>query len=1566
MSVTVEELITRLRRDPSDREAFSTLRKHYHRMADYASLANLLEGWASQNPDSNAAADTFVEASKYAQGLADPLRGFSLLERALQRSPTHAEASDQLEALVEQSKDYDRLVRLIQQRIQLLSKQNENTPALAMLHFRLAELWRHRFSRTDRAVYHYRKAFEIDSSMVAAIYAARELYRNEGNWRMAATLCEQEAHAEQDPTRKASLLRELAGIRHMHLNDQKGAIAALTQAAELAASDVNILYELAGLLLQDAAQSKTPTSASTPKKKAADLLYQVAQLTLKELQTLTDEQGPIPDAHMFQRNFLQHALAYAQAALDANPGHANALQLLESLTSELGSYEQLMPERWVAFLETSPEDAAAVPVRQKLGHAYANAGQIHDAVVCLEPLLDLSDAWAAQVLVGLYQSLDNPSGVERALTILIQALPPEQRIDRLREMVHVLTSTDRRDEAIAYAEQALAIAPADAEMLGFLEDVFQGMNRWNELRDLSLAAARVPGLSVEAKQHRLRQAARISEEHLSDTDGAIGAWRAVASLDPTNQEARDALERLLRDANRWDDLIQVLERSALAHTLAQEQGRTFHAIAHIHRDKRKDPNAAIEYLFKVQALSTDIPESTAELSELLIEEGRYQEAIPLLHQRLETSENTRDRAYVLRTLAHVLEERIGDDEAALGVYRTLLEENPDHLEAIQGLERIDARAKRYDKLLETLGYHAELVDTKERSEIYIRMGNIADRELEDLEKAAGYYRQAVELNPTDSTTLDALCNLFERTSRHQDLVVYLRRRAELETDPSSKVELYRRVARTFAESLHNPDAAVEVWNKLIEIQPDFEALKALRAHYEQHNEYDKLNTTLEQLAALAEDSSEKRTLLYAQAEVLHKHLNQPSDAIRVLRTIVQDHDDRFVPALDLLIELTAKEQDHAHLADALERKLALTENSKKQINLAKQLVELYDGPLNQPEHAERALVRWSEADPQDPEPHRQLVTKRRDTERPQELLTSLDTLTRLEPDEGLRQGFAIEAARLAYDRLQDTDGAWQRLLPLIPKDNPEAANALSELAKATDRGLQLASVYVELAQRTEEDIEKQGTYWKTAAEIYETYTTEKTEALEAMLRALATNLSNEAYLDEVDRLAIDNEAWRRLEQVYDTLLRNTDDTDHKVSLLFRHAAILEDKAKDASTALDRLLRATALKPEDPELIARIETLARANERAEELLVIYDRLRTRADNPRAMVDALIRSVRTCAWDLANPKRALQYLSQAAQIAVQEPELAKEVEDLADEMDEAFAKTETNLGEAKADARNTLIDSYSQLYSQGRTEATPHALIHIARYLSQKAHRKTQALEALKTAANLDPGNPEVLDSLMQLCTEENMLPELATLLEGLADDAMDAVTAATLLERRGKLLEETLERHEEAAQSYQQLLLLRHDKDIAERLHRCLRRTAKFNELLVALGRALDRTEIPDERFALYREIARVWEDELRNRFEAIEALQKALQIRPDDRDTVEHLERLTRIERPTEDEIWQDVDEQNEVIEETSTKSIPPQEANALMSQQPSIPPPLPAEEEAEKSEDDNDNVDIDIEDKDL
>src|SRR5690606_13115622 len=136
-----------------DASAYAALRAHYQRIGDYASLANLLEGWAGRSADHGAAAQAFFEAGELAWGaLGDRARSVRLYERALERNPAHGDAGMRLTAIFEESGDHRRLAELLERRADALTQMGAEPRDVAALHHRLGELWEHSFKRVDKAI----------------------------------------------------------------------------------------------------------------------------------------------------------------------------------------------------------------------------------------------------------------------------------------------------------------------------------------------------------------------------------------------------------------------------------------------------------------------------------------------------------------------------------------------------------------------------------------------------------------------------------------------------------------------------------------------------------------------------------------------------------------------------------------------------------------------------------------------------------------------------------------------------------------------------------------------------------------------------------------------------------------------------------------------------------------------------------------------------------------------------------------------------------------------------------------------------------------------------------------------------------------------------------------------------------------------------------------------------------------------------------------------------------------------------------------------------------------------
>ncbi len=676
--------------------------------------------------------------------------------------------------------------------------------------------------------------------------------------------------------------------------------------------------------------------------------------------------------------------------------------------------------------------------------------------------------------------------------------------------------------------------------------------------------------------------------------------------------------------------------------------------------------------------------------------------------------------------------------------------------------------------------------------------------------------------------LDPLCELYDRAERYRDLVVLLRQTAQAEADVVRRAELYRRIARTLADRVGNDEGAAEAWREVLSAGEDEEALRFLRRHATREDDPAALEEALRRLAALVTDSGEVREMLLERAEVLAERLDRANDAIEVLRSVANELAPEDPTALSRLAALTERVGDLAGLADALWRQLAQLEDPGLVLPVAQRLSDLHERQAPDAPRAIDALFAWAEADPSDEAPLRRLVPLLEQANRWADLPPVLDALAGLTIDDAEASSLIRRSADVAYRQLGDVDGAWKRLEPRVREDDADAEHDLRELARGAGAGERLAELYVALAQAEGQTEPRRR--WMDAAGVYESYSNDAQRALEAVLRAFAIDLSDHTFLDETDCLAGAAQAWPRVGQVYETLIRRAERADEKVALLLRHAALVDEHGNDVSAALDQTLRACSLAPLDDAVLALAEERAPRAGRADELLVSYDKRRLKAEDDRGRIEALLRSARLSEITLEDRQRATQYLAQAVALTVRSPELTETVEATARDLDARDGAAGT--------ARRALVGIELALADDMEEDPVGGAelLMRAARMLADELSSDDDALSALKKAASFAPSEDRVLDRLDELCRRLDRLPELDTHLEQLVEDALDSKTAAGLLRRRGELLEQ-LGRHEDAAEVWTRLTTVASSDPAArQRLRAALRKAGKHQDLLVALQR----------------------------------------------------------------------------------------------------------------------------------
>lgn len=1461
MDPTADELIARLRRNPDDVAAYQALRTHYHRLGDFASLVNLLEGWAGRVQDPAGASQSLFEAGELAWGaLHDQARGMSFYERALQRNGAHADAFARLSGMYETNGDFTRLAQLLEGHADALGRTNTDPRTVAALHQRLGELWETTFQRPDKAILHYRRAFELDPMLVPAIYAAREIYRHAGNMKACATLLEQEIKAEQDGERRIALLRELGHLRLESLQDPDGALAALKRAAVEDPASMDVQNDLARAYMARAERAKDPMIADADRRRAADSLWHIAQ-----------NQPPT------------EAVETLSAALDASPDHDGALALLERIAERVGHFE-LLPPRWVAFLARAPDAPEARERRKRLGHAYLDAQQLDYAASCFEWLLEEGDADAADTLVGIYRQLGRDADAMRALDVAARALPPAARVPRLREMMAMAITSGDASGAAQHARGILEVDGADPEALSYLEGDLRKRGAWAELRDLLLSAVRVPGLTAEARKQRLREVAQVCEKRLSDVDGAIGAHQGIVALDPADKDSRTALLRLLEQAQKWDDLAQALEREIAGATDVGPQSDLLRKLVSVHLEKRSDEIEGISALRGLHAIAPEDKAARDRLADLLMaQEDELADAIPLFEQRVAEAAKGPARAKLRRTLAAAYE-RMGDEEHAFESWTRLLEDEPKDLDALERMATIDQRSGNAERLLSTLTYRADVETGVERAATLRRMGDIADAELKDLDRAAELYARALELAPSDEALLDALSSAYQRAERFKDLVVLLRDRARREADVGARAAIYRRIARTLHERVQNDEGAAEAYQEVLAAGEDAEALRFLKDRANAKADLDGVSSFLDRLARIAPTPAEKRDLMIERATLLAEGLGKPHEAIAILQTVVRDVDPQHLPALGQLGDLTEAVGDDTGLAEALERTLAVLEDPGLRVPVAQRLSDLCENQLKDRKRAIEALDRWSEADLVDPVPVRRLVPLLEAESRWDALVAALDQLSELEEDDGAIGAVTLRAAELSFRKLGDVDRAWGRLVPRVAGGDEAAETALRQLAKETQRGAALVELFVTLADDADEPGDKIRRF-ADAARVEEEYLGRSKEALELLLKAFGVVLQSGGgtpdlrFLDEADRLATKAGDHARLGQVYETLVRRTEDRDGKVKLLVRHARVLEEQAGDPGAALDRLLRACTLAPGDDAVLAYAESLAEAAGRTDELLVVYDRRRKDATDDAGRVEALLRAAIACEERIPDRERAVHFVAQAVALSVRDAAVWPRIEQACRDV------TSTS----QPSMVHALVDVLAKLAED--MEADPRGgaalLTRAARLYEGDLKDPESAFGALLRATSLAPFDDAAQEALEALGRRLGRTKVIDKHLDKLVEEALDAKTAGGLIRRRAALLTRDGQ-HGDAAEAWARLKNLQpNDEGVRAELRAALRRAGKHQDLLLALGQDLQKAKEPAAKLPIAREIANTWERDLKNKWEAIEAWNKVLALAPEDAEATE-------------------------------------------------------------------------------
>lgn len=1491
--------------DPNDAQARSTLDALCASLGDQRGVARVLEAHLSRAEEPEEQVALASELSElYAAKLPDEARAVRALTIWAKAAPADPEPLRRLAAHYDKKRKHKELLDVLD----ALARVERTPDAQAQALERAAILAYARLKDEPGA---FARLIEYVRSTRTPLSAALlDLTRRLGRVAEVSDLCEQEQRYDEfvlllreriaasiEPIEKVELYRRLAAGLIEHRSDDDGALAAY-EGLLAVGDDVDALRfvqswairhddpeRLAHTLLRLAHAEKNP-------EEQRDLLYERGRLLLTRLSRPQEAIGAFEEAASVDPSFAP-ALDELAAACESAGDHVRLAQTIErQLAHDGSSHDRLTLVRRLSELYEGP---AADDKRA----AAALARWAELDLVSPEPLRRLRRR---------QERSERPPELLKTLDALAEREPEESA--RIEAVVAAAVIAFERfgDAAGAFARLSPLVAAAEPTADAALFKVARASEREAELYDLLERADRysdlVEQLEISARGESepedaaalLRRAARILHTELEDDERAEAVFTRLLAIGEDAEALRFMQARAI-ERGQPKALADALLRLSRLETDPPELRDLLFDYAHLLRTQLGQPKAAIPVLSRI--LTELDPEFEPALDALIAAAEVAGDAPVLasgLERLLQRETEPGTRADLAARLADLYSDRARNPGALALVLEIWAHDDPDNVVPQRRVRDLPSSQRNAPRLLHALDEIARLSDRRdERLDAERAAAELCANELQDPDAAFERALRLARLGlpwgedllrkfASQASKLTELTDYYAETGRYEDVVDLLRQRAEREVDTERRAELALSTARTLADRVGDEAGASAAYRGVLEIREDSEALMYLRGVAERAGDAPELERLLGRLAERANDVPARRELLLRRAELLANGLERPHAAVAILRNILEELDPGALQAASALVEIAGRVRDFAALSLGLTTKLSLARGPSERHAIAMRLADLYAGPLADSDRAALALKTACESEPDDLEAQRRLRVHLERQRAFTELVPTLDVLSRIEDTQPGRDAARLSAARVLFEQLDDAESALVRLSPLIHAADPEAERVAETVCRA-QLGRELAAVYIMRAKQST-DPELMSSSWRKIAAIHEQWLDEPAEAFEASLRLLATDTDDRTILDEVDRLGKKTLAFPRLQSVYAKLVREAPEDSARISLLLRLASILENDARDPTAALQQLMAASKLDSEDGSLLLHVERLASEFGSHAELLWAKEQKAENAQGPAAAIHALLDVARTADLRLRDREQANTALRRTLPLLPGAPELQATIMQVAAELDAARPE----LG--KEDAQRSLVRAHLALAEHAEEPRRTNLVLSAFRWVTEALGDAAGGFDVLRAGSSEPPISDALLEALETTASRLHRLDALNAHLARIAERAPQD-QKRELLARRARILEERLRRYDQAAQAYERLLEMDPHDLVAEARHfACLKQAGRHRELLQALERRLQRSTEIERRTGLMREIARVWEVDLKNRASAVTVWSELHALLPHDEEAQAAIARL--------------------------------------------------------------------------
>ena len=1466
-------------------------------------------------------------------------KALAFYDGILNDDPKNSKAVAALEKLYAHMGRYEELLDIYAKRLEMADDDEERQEIL----YNQALLWEEEVKDNQKAILVLLQLIELAGDEQRSLSALDRLYTIEEQWLELADVIERQLTLGAiDPEEELDLKFKLGQVSEQFLEDKSKALECYQEILSFEPNHAGAVEALEALL-KDGDQQAEAARVLSPyyeEHEAWEKLVGVIDILVANSDDDFDKYefllkiGEIYTEKLMssERAFVAYSRAFRVSASDSR-----ALEKLEDITTIL--------DAWNEFVELLSEQGQNIEDKDVKRDIWLRAARIYEsqldntdsAINAYKRALeaDENNNDAIEALQGIYNRTERWQDLIDIYKMKVSHSEEHEDKEQIYLQMAMIYQEmlDSPDDAIVCLKEVLTFDPENMSALKELDKLLAQEEKWAELADNLLAQLGLGGDVDETIRLNLRLAS-LREKQLDEAGAAIEIYKEVLEIDPSNEEAIEALERIIDSTEQkrevaeilepiyqtlgsWEKLIDVYEIMVETDEEVPRKVELLHKTAGLYENQGDDPDKAFETLgraIRIDPADEMTQEELERLARVLI---MYEGVAKLYAEVVDDIDNYELQASYHLKIARIFDENLQDVEKAITHYRAVLEVDPMHLEAISALESAYQRTDDYEALAITYLKKVEMVDTpEEQKDLLFKASQIYEEVLENVDKAIEVYRRILDIDEDDLQAITQIESLYLQLERWDELQEIYNKKVDLVESSEEKREVLYVLGAMYEREVGDVEKAINTYQRVLEFDPDdVQSIQRLDVLYSENEEWHDLLSILEREIELSADPDEAVSFKYRVGELYVKHLDDVSRAIEYFEEILAMTPDHH-PSLTALEELVAQGNGAMAAAAVLEPiyydtsewrkligilkvKLENSDDALERVDILHRIAETLESDLylDSPAEAFDAYAKALPIDLTNEKTLEKLEDLASQTNRWRDLAELYDAQLENLVDAEQAILIGLKAGAIYEENLSEIEASIERYQKVLSFDdhNVDALSRLEQLYQIQEQWEELTAILQKEAQIAD-DPEAALEMQYRMGQVYQRELVQISKAIEVYRDILTAEPAHEMAATALERLFAEGEhrieiaevlepiyrmhaEWEKLVALYEAQLQDLGEVDDRVQLMHQIAEIQEENVLDSVEAFNWYCKAFATAPLDERSQEEVERLAGAIDGWVDLADLYERSYNENEDVEVKKLSAKRLAVVAEEHLNDIARAEGAYRGCLDLGDDDINVLTALDRIYTQYMEWGQLTE--ILERLADVVQDSDEKVSYIYRLGTVLETELEEIERAR---QCYHRVIEDVE---------PGHMESLERLEIIYADNEMWSELYEVYAQMKSATDSEAETADLLAKMATIASECLEDIAKSVKLWEDVLDLRGEDAFAlESLAELYSRQENWSDLVDVLERAVTVAEDDEARVRIYCQLGLVWGECLDRDNNALENWQNALAIDPDNMDALKSIARI--------------------------------------------------------------------------